>query len=500
MTRFKDKIIAAGVIFSMAFGLVACKGSSDQKQTDPTQAATQAESESQTEEKEITVMYDSSIISKDDSTNEFYDQIQKLTGLKIQWKPVEHNDYGKTLESVFSSDETIPDIVLLPENYYKIYAYDGYLWNMSQAWDKSQTKNNYKLNDDSAAFIDSLKTNGSDGTPGLYGFSPVRPDENVTVIKKSWLTKAGIDPLVFQNGQLDYNTYYGYLKTMSSVNLAPAVKVPAIIADDAPYTQYLPEFFQQAKFSFYKNTVGQYADGFSEKEMRDSLERIKQAVDENIISVESGSFNEYTDNFTGTDTKKTSGAISFKTGAGLSQLKEKLAQNQDELIEAAPVKENGAYTENAMSYWCITTAAKNPQELFDTFIDTMLDNGKTQQAWETTAGIISPSAVLNKEEKKSDNTDSSRENENTDKTDDKTDTDTLTDDSSVYMSNTCENIPATREYTSNILKINEIRKYVVNQVVSGKMSIDDGMSYYQNQAGTLVDEVLKSLNEGKSVQ
>ena len=130
----------------------------------------------------------------------------------------------------------------------------------------------------------------------------------------------------------------------------------------------------------------------------------------------------------------------------------------------------------------------------------MLDNGKTQQAWETTAGIISPSAVLNKEEKKSDNTDSSRENENTDKTDDKTDTDTLTDDSSVYMSNTCENIPATREYTSNILKINEIRKYVVNQVVSGKMSIDDGMSYYQNQAGTLVDEVLKSLNEGKSVQ
>lgn len=468
MTKLKGRFIAAGMVLAVAFNMMACNKGNEQKQTDNTQETKQEitqEQDDSTEDEKITIMYDESILSQNANIDEFYSEIEELTGLKIEWKQVAHNEYGKNLESAFSQDETIPDIVLLPESYYKIYASQGYLWNMSDAWESSKTKGSNTLSEDDYSFVNTLKTNGPNGGSGLYGYSPVKPSENVTVIKKSWLTASGIDSVLLKNNELDFNTYYGYLKTMSSNNDNMVLSVPAYIADEAPYTQYLPEFYQQAHFSFYKNSAGQYADGFSEKEMCDALLRISTAVEEKIIRADNtSSMNAYIENFASAD-KSTSGAASLPTGTKISVLKQRFAadQNNEEAVVVAPLKENGAYTQNSLSYWCITTAAKNPQQLFDQFLDKMLDNGEGQKIWEETAGIIDSQKALNHEDEDS-------------------------------LSNEVNSVPATKEYIANILNINEVRKYVVNQVVNKNMSIDDGMAYYEKNAGSLVEEVLKSLN------
>ena len=53
-----------------------------------------------------------------------------------------------------------------------------------------------------------------------------------------------------------------------------------------------------------------------------------------------------------------------------------------DLIAINPIKELGTYVERIAPAWCITTSAKNPEGIFKYFIDTMLDGGDIQTAWE----------------------------------------------------------------------------------------------------------------------
>lgn len=113
--------------------------------------------------------------------------------------------------------------------------------------------------------IDGLKIDGS-----LYGISPARGNGCITYVKKAWLDNCGLEvPTTydeylamleaFTTGDPDGNGVDGDTYGVSSAGL---------IGTEAPYTNYLPEFYQDAYPSFYKNDEGVWVDGFTEDSMK----------------------------------------------------------------------------------------------------------------------------------------------------------------------------------------------------------------------------------------
>ena len=65
------------------------------------------------------------------------------------------------------------------------------------------------------------------------------------------------------------------------------ISAPGFYSKEAPYTNYLPEFYQNAQLTFYYDQAkGEYVDGFSQKEMKDALQRIQNAVNDGLINKE----------------------------------------------------------------------------------------------------------------------------------------------------------------------------------------------------------------------
>ncbi|HML47333.1 MAG TPA: ABC transporter substrate-binding protein, partial [Clostridia bacterium] len=73
---------------------------------------------------------------------------------------------------------------ILSSTYYSSYAAEGVLWDMTDAWENSSTKNSGRFIGDSV--FEGLKMDGR-----LYGFAPTRGNGCLTYIKKAWLDAVG---------------------------------------------------------------------------------------------------------------------------------------------------------------------------------------------------------------------------------------------------------------------------------------------------------------------
>ncbi len=529
MKKTIKKLTAVGLTLTSVMGLVAC-GSSDNGSS----------SNDNTDKKEITkpdkftVMVDNTVVTETNGAQNFYDYLKSLTGLDITWVRPDHSGYYDAVANAFNSDDTMPDVVLLSSDYYALYASNGFLWNMTDAWNNSETKNSGRLIDTADNVLSALMVNGEDGTQSMYGFSPYRGNGCNTYVKKSWLEKAGIDVNKVQNEQLDFNTYYGYLKTMAASAGHYVISAPGFVSTEAPYTNYLPEFFQKASYTFYKDSTGKYVDGFSEKAMEDALQRLATAVADGVIDKESvnNSTANARDKFYSTDASSESGVFTYWAGTWAYTLKTNLENKglNGDLIALKPIKELGAYVERIAPAWCITTAAKNPEGIFKYFIDTMLDGGDIQTAWEYGAkgthwDTKAETVTLAKDEegKKTKTYEEgtfhmlpSPEKPNTlmqknhidpilalakfkNGTDpgDATMSDTAKTNGAFFAQNSkvATPLPMTTELAENITDINEVRKQVVADVALGKSSVADAMKHYKDTVGSKCDIVLKSLNK-----
>ena len=129
---------------------------------------------------------------------------------------------------------------------------------------------------------------GPDGTKALYGFSPTRGNGCCTYVKASALKAAGLDPDKVANETMTYDQYYDMLKKIqaASSNKNYVISTSGFVAGgnkpEAPYTNYLPEFYQDAQFTFYLKD-GKYVDGFSEEAMKKAMDRLKTAIDDKIL-------------------------------------------------------------------------------------------------------------------------------------------------------------------------------------------------------------------------
>lgn len=536
MKKTVKKLTAVGLTLTSVMGLVACGGNKD--------GGDKTTSKEVKKPEVITIMVDNTVVSENNGAKEFEAYLEGLLEkygdagkIDLQFTRPDHSGYYDAVARAFNGKESdIPNVVLLSSDYYALYASNGMLWDMTDAWNNSETKKSGRLIAAADKVLSGLLVNGEDGTKSMYGFSPYRGNGCCTYLKKAWLDKAGIDVASVEGKTLTFSEYYDVLKKLRDTVGHYVISAPDFISAEAPYTNYLPEFYQKAQYTFYKSADGKYVDGFSQQEMKDALQRIQTAVKDNVIDKASlgQKTSDARDKFYSTDPANESGVFTYWAGTWADTLKTNLESKglNSELIAINPIKELGTYVERIAPAWCITNSAKNPEGVFKYFIDTMLDGGDIQMAWEYGAkgthwdDKAETVTLANDPEGKKTKTYTegqfhflpSPEKPNTlvkknhidptlalatfgDKEDpgNKAMTDVVMENAKFFDANSSIAVPVPMNETfgNNITDINKTRNEVIAKVALGDWTVDDAMKYYTDTVGAKVNEVLESLNAAK---
>lgn len=536
MKKTVKKLTAVGLTLTSVMGLVACGGNKEGGDKDVSKEVKKPEV--------ITIMVDNTIVNENNGAKQFEEYLEGLLEkygdagkIDLKFTRPDHSGYYDAVARAFNGNESdIPNVVLLSSDYYALYASNGMLWDMTDAWNNSETKKSGRLIEAADKVLAGLLVNGEDGTKSMYGFSPYRGNGCCTYLKKAWLDKAGIDVASVEGKTLTFNEYYDILKKMRDTVGHYVISAPDFISAEAPYTNYLPEFYQKAQYTFYKGADGKYVDGFTQQEMKDALQRIQTAVKDNVIDKASlgQKTSDARDKFYSTDPANESGVFTYWAGTWADTLKTNLESKglDSELIAINPIKELGTYVERIAPAWCITNSAKNPEGIFKYFIDTMLDGGDIQMAWEYGAKgthwddkAETVTLASDPEGKKTKTYTEgqfhflpSPEKPNTlmkknhiDPTlalatfGDKEDpgntamTDVVKENAKFFDANSSIAVPVPMNETfgNNITDINKTRNEVIAKVALGDWTVDNAMKYYTDTVGAKVNEVLESLNEAK---
>ena len=534
MKKTLKKFAAVGLTLTSVMSLVACGNKETKKEKETVDWA------SVEKPGKFTVMVDGTVVKESNGAQEFYDYYESLTGLEIEWIRPEHGSYYDSVKNAFASD-SIPDVVLLGSDYLANFASNGYLWDMTDAWANSATKNSGRLIDVAESVQAANIVAGPTGEKALYGFSPFRGNGCCTYIKSSALTAAGYDPSTVASKQMTFDEYYTMLKKIqsTSANKNFVISCSGFVAGgasgtpEAPYTNYLPEFYQNANFTFYYDEAAkEYKDGFSEEAMKKAMERLNTAVNDKIL--DKASQNQTTgdarNKFYSKDATTESAVFTYWAGKWAKTLQNSIANKEDKLIAILPIKELGAYTERLATSWCITYKAYEDgkaEGIYKYFIDTMLDGGDVQTAWEYGAkgthwdDVACDAYTIGKKTygpykegefhllaTPEDSTKQMSKNHIENQLacanfGDKTDPGMAVEDPiaaenfKMFNANCKVATPltATEVLNNNITEINTKRLEVLSQVILGEKSYADAMADYEKQVGAKIDAVIESLNE-----
>ena len=313
----------------------------------------------------ITILVDGTIPDQNNGRDAFEAKWEELhPGFDLEIIQPDHSAYYDVMQQRMASGEW-PDVLILSSTYYADYAANGVLWDMTEAWENSKTKNSGRFTGDTV--FEGLKIDGK-----LYGFADGHGNGCVTYVKKAWLDECGLAV------PTTYDEYIAMCKAFVEKYGTYAVSAAGFIGSEAPFINYLPEFYQDAYPFFVQQEDGTWVDGFTLDSMKAAMQRIQDAVAAGIIDKE-------------TLTNKTSdarnkfydekfGVFTYWAGTWASNLKTNLEANghSGELIALKPLEGLPLYFDRVPPMWCITSKCKNPQAVFDAFIDTMLDGGDTQ--------------------------------------------------------------------------------------------------------------------------
>jgi putative aldouronate transport system substrate-binding protein len=381
----KKKLVSAMLVATMVASLVGC-GSSDSssssKTTSDDVATTESTSDSESEAEEvekpeeITIMVDGTVFTQENGRDQFIAKLEELTGIKINVIQPDHDAYYDVVGQQIASGDW-PDVLILSSTYYAGYASEGVLWDMTEAYENSDLKVRQDAYN-STSVIDGLRINGS-----LYGMPAARGNGCVTYVKQAWLDNCGL------TAPTNYEEYIAMLEAFSTGDPdgngvdgdTYGVSAAGFIGSEAPYTNYLPEFYQDATPGFYQTADGTWADGFTDDSMKEALQRLADAYAEGLIdptTLDNGTSDcrnkFYSDEF---------GVFTYWAGTWATNLKTNLEANDldGDLVALEPIAEVGQYLDRISPAWCITTACENPEGVFKYFIETMQDGGDCQFLW-----------------------------------------------------------------------------------------------------------------------
>ncbi len=516
MRKTVKKLTAVGLTLTSVMGLVACGNNGASTENKSTVDWANVE-----KPEAFTVMVDGTVPRMEEWGDKFDEQLKELTSLDFTVTRPDHNSYYDAVANSMLDASAMPDVIILSSDYLALYASQGLLWDMTDAWNNSATKASGRLIADAEKIMQANYVRGVDGEKALYGFVPTRGNGCCTYVKEAWATAAGYTKADLQK-QMSYDDFYTMLKKMKEAKgVDYVISAPGFYSKEAPYTNYLPEFYQNAQFTFYYDQAqGKYVDGFSAKEMKDALQRIQNAVKDGLINKESSTKTTATarNDFKSTDPKTESGVFTYWAGQWAETLRGYLkgVGLDDSIIPILPVKELGKYAERLSPSWCITSHAAETgkaEGIFKYFLDKMLDGGDIQTLWEYgPKGYyynVKDDGSFEFLPKKSDpKAKYSKAHLDCNLVlagygDGKKDPgmaaqpDNVTECSEMFFKNSqLVDSPAMTEEVGKLIgDINTQRYTVVDKVARGEWSVDEGMKQYTDTVGSKVEAALKSLNE-----
>jgi putative aldouronate transport system substrate-binding protein len=513
-----NKIVASLLAGSMVLPLAACGSTADSSTgtTASTAAATTTEAAQVEVVKPdtITVMWDGTVFKEGDNyAEEFYAALNEALGLTVNWIRPDHSTYAEQVGIAFNDKNTLADVVILPSNYYASYAAQGNLWNMTDAWNNSETANSGRLTDVASQIIDGWYVTGPDGQEGIYGMYPARGNGCITYVKAAWATAAGYTEDTLPTTWAEYQQF---LLDMKEANGGKApVLAAGLITTEAPYTNYLPEFYQDAYPEFYQAADGTWVDGFSEDAMADALDRLAWGYSNGVLEasiLENPSTSDVRNKFY----DDTTGVFTYWAGTWAYNLKSNLAKNDldDEVWNLKPIAEVGSYIERLSPMICITTACDNPEGVFQYFIDKILDGGEVQMLWQygvegvhyewnedgtsITGLATQATAGTEKESKTTKNLfEANLKLANFAEVDPYTPADEVIDESfNLFNENStaAPKINSSEVYESYSADLWDQKKQLIAAVTKGEMTGAEAIAKYNEECGAIVQAILDSFN------
>lgn len=169
------------------------------------------------------------------------------------------------------------------------------------------------------------------------------------------------------------------------------VVAAGFIGTEAPWINYLPEFWQGAYPSLYQKEDGTWVDGFQEDATKEALLRMQQAYNDGAIDPESltASTKIAREKWFSNDQMGSSGVFTYWAGTWYRTLTDNLIKNEvnEELVQLPPIQEIkdtlGGYLNREAPVWVIIDQGDpvHNQAVFDALLDTMLDGDTVQTLW-----------------------------------------------------------------------------------------------------------------------
>jgi multiple sugar transport system substrate-binding protein/putative aldouronate transport system substrate-binding protein len=404
----KKKLVSVLLTAAMVASLVGCGGSTssddssaatettESAATDTTESAAAEETASDYELTELTVVVNGTfnIDQGEAGWDEFIEQWEEYVGeaighdITLNIQKLDHSGYTDAVGRLFAGGD-YPDVIIMSADMFKQYAPTGLLWDMADAYDNAEFQ--------SRVTLPAINENLKDSEGHLYGFAPTYGNGCVTYVKKAWLDAVGINAddiktyddyynmlLAFHNGDPDGNGVDGDTY---------GVIAAGFLGNEAPYINYLPEFWQDAYPSILQDEDGVWYDGFQTDATKQALLRLQQAYVDGAIDPETltASTKIAREKWFSNDQTGSSGVFTYWAGTWYQTLTDNLVKNEvdSELVQLAPIQEItdsfGGYLNREAPVWAIIDDGdgdnSREQAIFDAFIETMMDGDKVQTLW-----------------------------------------------------------------------------------------------------------------------
>ena len=376
----KKRIISMLLVAAMAVSMVACGGSDSNANSNTEVAGTEVVEEFKLEQ--LTMVVDGTLTATvDNGQDAFEAQWEEAVGIDLVIKQLDHSSYKEQIGILFTSGD-YPDVMVMSADTYAQYATTGILWDMTEAYE----------NADFQARLTSFNNEELKKDGRLYGFAPTYGNGCVSYVKKAWLDAVGMTAD-------DIKTYADYIDMLTRFttmdpdgngkNDTYGVVAAGFLSAEAPYVNYLPEFWQDAYPAILQDDNGVWYDGFNTQETKDALVRLQEAYQAGIIdptSLTNGT-KDAREKWFSNDQSGSSGVFTYWAGSWYQTLTDNLIKNEvnEELVMLAPIAEVGAYIDREAPVWVIIDDGDGDdtreQAIFDAFIETMLDGSTVETLW-----------------------------------------------------------------------------------------------------------------------
>ncbi len=305
------------------------------------------------------------IMIEEDGQAEWAAAFEELTGVKLNVVRPEHNEYPQILSATFMSGD-LPDVVEIQTNDYIGYAASGLLVPLEDYIKKSK-----ELKSVPSDLLEAYRL--KDGH--IYGIPTYSGGGCIAYIRNDWLKTVGKDiPETWDelNDVLKAFTFDD--PDGNGKDDTVGITLPF---DTAYEFDYYNRLIMQDAFFGFDMKDGKWVDGFLEPEMLKALERFALLYKEGLLD------GEFFTNKTSTARTKIiegkAGVMEYWSGVWATRFDErsKNAIPSSEIIPMNPIR-NACYISRVGPCFSITTSAKDPEQVFDVFINTQFDKGAGQ--------------------------------------------------------------------------------------------------------------------------